>query len=146
MPRRKAGLIKDNKDRGMKEIEDLYNNMFADDPGPDSKACNIRQQIKSRLHKRILKEIEELRGVQKLTEEGSMEYGEIDQRIRRRILKEIQIIIDAYIIASQERRLKEWETMYGDIEHYKREFFYFRMDPDYDSLRKALHDYKFIED
>jgi hypothetical protein len=35
--------------------------------------------------------------------------------------------------------------MYGDIEHYKRDFFYFRMDPDYEDLRKILRDYKFVE-
>lgn len=147
MTKRKAGrLTKSKKDRGMEEIEDLYSNMFVNHPASGRKTYDIHPQVKSRLHKRILKEIEELRDMQKKTEEGSSEYCEIDQRIRRRVLKEIQIIIDAYVIAAQESRLEEWKTMYGDIEHYKREFFYFRMDLDYDNLGKTLHDYKFIEE
>jgi len=36
--------------------------------------------------------------------------------------------------------------MYGDIEHYRREFFYFRMDRDYEHFHKSLSDYKFIDE
>ena len=42
--------------------------------------------------------------------------------------------------------MREWESMYGDIEHYRREFFYFRMDSDYEDQDKLLLDYKIIED
>ena len=76
----------------------------------------------------------------------SVKYREIDCRIRRRVLKEIQIIIDAYVIAQQQRRVREWESMYGDIEHYRREFYYFRMDSDYEDQEKTLLDYKIIEE
>ncbi len=66
--------------------------------------------------------------------------------LRSRVLKEIQIIIDAYLVAEQGDRLEEWKSMYGDIEHYKREFFYFRMDQDYEAREKMLVDYKMIEE
>lgn len=140
-------LIRADVDRAMDEIEDLYRRMFLDGGGSEGcGACLIRPEIKSHLHKRILTEIETLREAQRATLFGSSEYREIDRKIRRRLLKEIQIIIDAYFVARVENRLAEWEAMYGDIEHYKRDFFYFRMDPDYDSMRKILSDYKFAED
>jgi len=130
----------------MDEIEKIYSRMLVSRKGSTEDRWDIHPEVKSRLHKRILADIETLRDAQKTMEFGSSEYREIDCRIRRRLLKEIQIIIDAHIIAMQESRLKEWEPMYGDIEHYKREFFYFRMDRDYESLEKALLDYKFIEE
>jgi len=145
--RRKRDLEKDLLDRGMEEIEGLYSSMLVHrHQGSEEAEWDIHPEIKSRLHQRILKEIEVLREAQKNTLFGSREYREIDCRIRRRVLKEIQIIIDAYVLASQERQVRDWECMYGDIEHYKREFFYFRMDPDYESLQKTLQDYKIIED
>lgn len=133
-------------DRAMEEIEDLYTHMFAVCQGPNGTYWNIHPEIKSRLHKRILEEIESLRETQRGMRFGYQDYWEIDRKIRRRLLKEIQIIIDAYVIAKEGNRLGEWEFMYGDIEHYKRDFFYFRMDPDYENLRKSLDDYKLIED
>jgi len=142
----RKNLEKDLRDRSMAEIESLYRHMLVHRKGAETTEWDIHPEIKSRLHQRILKEIETLREAQKNTFLGSREYREIDCRIRRRVLKEIQIIIDAYVIAAQEEQLRDWESMYGNIEHYKREFFYYRMDPDYESLQKTLQDYKIIED
>jgi hypothetical protein len=139
-------LAQDELDRGMIAIEDLYKSMLDQGQGPDGHGWGIHPEVKSRLHKRILHEIKSLRESQRNTEFGSVQYREIDCRIRRRVLKEIQIIIDAYVIARQEHRVKEWESMYGDIEHYRREFFYFRMDSDYEHQEKMLVDYKIIEE
>lgn len=136
----------DELDRGMLEIENLYRRMLDHGHGPEGRGWGIHPEVKSRLHKRILLEIESLRDAQRNTEFGSRKYRDIDCRIRRRVLKEIQIIIDAYVIARQESRVREWESMYGDIEHYRREFFYFRMDSDYEAGDKLLYDYKMIED
>ena len=149
MPER-TDLVPDEVDRDMEEIEDLYSHMLVDGSGRNEKCeekkYDIHPEIKSRLHKKILTEIEFLREAQRNTEFGSKDYWEIDYRIRRRVLKEIQIIIDAYVIALKESNLPEWECMYGDIAHYKRDFFYFRMDPDYENQQKILFDYKIIED
>ncbi len=143
----KQELIRPDVDRGMEEIEDLYRRMFLDARASDKcGGCSIRPEIKSHLHKKILTEIETLRDAQRATVFGSSGYLEIDRKIRRRLLKEIQIIIDAYFVARVENRLAEWEAMYGDIEHYKRDFFYFRMDPDYENRLKILSDYKFAEE
>jgi len=143
---KKKPLARADRDRAMEEIEELYSRMFLEGKAGGGAISKIHPVVKSRLHKRILAEIESLRDAQKAKDYGSRDYREIDRRIRRRVLKEIQIIIDAYLVARQENRLEEWEAMYGDIEHYKRDFFYFRMDPDYEDLRKILSDYKFVEE
>lgn len=144
--KKKAKVVRTNIDRGMVEIESLYDRMFIDGGGSREGECDIHPEIKSRLHKRILADIEALREDQRKSKFGSRDYWEIDRRLRARLLKEIQIIIDAYVVAEQGDRLGEWESMYGDIEHYKREFFYFRMDRDYEKREKMLHDYKMIEE
>ena len=139
-------LAQDELDRGMIEIEKLYTRMLTSGQGQDGEAWGIHSEVKSRLHKMILNEIESLRDAQRNTDFGSLKYREIDCRIRRRVLKEIQIIIDAYVIARKDSRVQEWESMYGDIEHYRREFYYFRMDSDYEKQEKMLYDYKIIEE
>ncbi len=144
--KKKRGIVRKGIDRGMVEIEKLYGRMFVEGSGPDQGRWDIHPEIKSRLHKKILTEIEALREAQRESKFGSREYWEIDRRLRSRVLKEIQIIIDAYVVAEQGDRLEEWKSMYGDIEHYKREFFYFRMDQDYEAREKMLLDYKMIEE
>jgi len=143
---KKVKVVRKDIDRGMAEIETLYGSMFIDGSGEEAGRWEIHPEIKSRLHKKILTDIEALREAQRKSEFGSHEYWEIDRRLRCRVLKEIQIIIDAYVVAQQGHRLEEWESMYGDIEHYKREFFYFRMDLDYERREKILVDYKMIEE
>ena len=144
--KKRAKIVRKSIDRDMEEIETLYGRMFISGKGTEDGHWDIHPEIKSRLHKKILTEIESLREVQREREFSSREYWEIDRRLRARVLKEIQIIIDAYVVAEQGDRLEEWESMYGDIEHYKREFFYFRMDQDYEAREKILVDYKFIEE
>jgi hypothetical protein len=143
--KKKSKVVRKSVDRDMAEIEKLYGRMFVS--GKDgTDGWEIHPEIKSRLHKKILTEIEALREAQREGEFGSREYWETDRRLRSRVLKEIQIIIDAYVVAEQGDRLEEWKSMYGDIEHYKREFFYFRMDQDYEAQEKMLTDYKMIEE
>jgi hypothetical protein len=143
---KKSKMVRKSADRDMAEIETLYGRMFITDKGAPDGRWEIHPEIKSRLHKKILTEIETLREAQREGKFGSREYRETDRRLRSRVLKEIQIIIDAYMVAEQGDRLEEWKSMYGDIEHYKREFFYFRMDRDYEALEKMLVDYKMIEE
>ncbi len=141
----KKDLVKEAMDRGMDEIDNLYSQMFINGEGDNTGVRDIHPEVKSRLHKKILSEIEALRDAQKTTNIGSLDYRELDRKIRCRVLKEIQIIMDAFVVASQGDRLEEWRSMYGDIEHYRRDFFYFRMDRNYENYQKTLPDYKFID-
>lgn len=144
--KKKSKVVRRSADPDMVEIEKLYERMLVAGKGGKDGHWEIHPEIKSRLHKKILTEIEALREAQTEGEFGSREYWETDRRLRSRVLKEIQIIIDAYVVAEQGDRLEEWKSMYGDIEHYKREFFYFRMDQDYEAQEKMLTDYKMIEE
>jgi hypothetical protein len=144
--KKRARIVRKSVDRDMAEIEKLYGRMFVGGTGAKEGQWEIHPEVKSRLHKKLLTEIESLREAQRESEFGSREYWETDRRLRSRVLKEIQIIIDAYVVAEQGGRLEEWKSMYGDIEHYKREFFYFRMDQDYEAREKMLLDYKMIEE
>lgn len=144
--KKKSRVARKSVDRDMAEIEKLYASMLVDGGGAGEGEWDIHPEIKSRLHKKILTEIGALREDQRKREFGSRDYWEIDRRLRSRVLKEIQIIIDAYVVAQQGDRLDEWKSMYGDIEHYKREFFYYRMDQDYEKSEKMLVDYKMIEE
>ena len=144
--KKKAKIVQKSVDQGMAEIEKLYGRMFTNEGPLGEEQWDIHPDIKSRLHKKILTDIEALRESQRKSEFGSRDYWEIDRRLRSRVLKEIQIIIDAYVVAEPGDRLGAWEYMYGDLEHYKREFFYFRMDQDYEKRAKMLDDYKMIEE
>jgi hypothetical protein len=144
--KKRAKMVRKSRDPDMAEIEKLYGRMLIEGKGTPDGRWEIHPEIKSRLHKKILSEIEALREAQRESKFGSREYWEIDRRLRSRVLKEIQIIIDAYVVAEQGDRLEEWKSMYGDIEHYRREFFYFRMDQDYEAREKILVDYKMIEE
>jgi len=144
--KKKSKMVRKSAESDMAEIDKLYGRMFITDTGASDGKWEIHPEIKSRLHKKILTEIETLREAQQEGEFGSREYWETDRRLRSRVLKEIQIIIDAYMVAEQGGRLEEWKSMYGEIEHYRREFFYFRMDQDYEAREKMLVDYKMIEE
>lgn len=147
MKKKRGELAPEDVDRGMEEIERLYRRMIVSGEDPDGQeGWRIHPEVKSRLHKRILNDIESLRDAQRSRSLDSRDYREIDRRLRSRVLKEIQIIIDAYVLARDRDRIDEWQSMYGDIDHYIRDFFYFRMDQDYERRHKTLDDYKFVEE
>ena len=74
------------------------------------------------------------------------QYLKLDYALRTLLLKEIQVIIDEYVLAKANGELKTWEETYGDIGHYTKNFFYYRMDGKYESQKKTLKDYKFSEE
>ena len=50
------------------------------------------------------------------------------------------------MLARKNGDLKSWKAMYGDIEHYIKNFFYYRMDGKYETKKKTLKDYKFLDE
>jgi hypothetical protein len=54
---------------------------------------------------------------------ASEQYRALDDEIRKLLLKEIQIIIDDYIISQQQGQLDVWIRMYGDIKYYIKNFY-----------------------
>jgi len=129
----------------MKQIENLYKKLI-NNQDSSGQSVNINKQIRAKLYKTILDDIKKLRKKQHKTDYISEKYEQLDCEIRLRLLKEIQIILDEYVLAKESGDLRSWKAMYGDIEHYIKNFFYYRMDGKYEAKKKILKDYKFLDE
>ncbi len=129
----------------MKQVETLYKKLLNYD-GPSGEAASINEQIRAKLLKTILDDLKKIRKKQQKTDYISEKYGELDHEIRLLLLKEIQVILDEHVLAKEKGNLKKWNAMYGEIEHYRRSFFYYRMDGKYEEKKKLLKDYKFLDE
>jgi len=129
----------------MKQIDLLYKKLIVSQEGTDSK-ITIEERVRSKLYKIILDELKKLRKKQKRIDYATDEYKELDREMRQLLLKEIQVIMDEYTLAKQNSTLKTWKEMYGDISHYVKNFYYYRMDEKYEARKKHLKDYKFLDD
>jgi hypothetical protein len=129
----------------MKQIDLLYKKLIVSQDGADS-TISIDEQVRSKLYKIILDELKKLRKKQQRIDYSAEEYEELDREMRQLLLKEIQVIMDEYVLAKQNSTLKTWREMYGDISHYIKNFYYYRMDDKYESKKKLLKDYKLLDD
>jgi hypothetical protein len=129
----------------MKQIDLLYKKLIVSQASTGRKVT-IDEQVRSKLYKTILDELKKLRKKQKRIDYSTKEYEQLDREMRHLLLKEIQVILDEYILAKQNGTLKIWKETYGDISHYIKNFYYYRMDEKYESKKKLLKDYKFLVD
>ena len=129
----------------MKQIDLLYKKLIVSQDGADS-TVSIDEQVRSKLYKIILDELKKLRKKQQRIDYSAEEYEELDREMRQLLLKEIQVIMDEYVLAKQNSTLKTWREMYGDISHYIKNFYYYRMDDKYEAKKKRLKDYKLLDD
>ena len=129
----------------MGKIDNLYKKLINHQDSPDQLA-KINEQIRSKLYKTILDDLKQLRKKQNKIDYNSEKYEKLDLEIRLRLLKEIQVILDEYVVARENGKLSRWKAMYGDIEHYIKNFFYYRMDGKYAAKKKTLKDYKFLDE
>ena len=127
----------------MKQVDNLYKKLIVslDTPGKKGK---IDEEVRDKLYQKILDNLKKLRKKQQKNEHIPEEYSKLDYEMRALLLKEIQVILDEYILAKANNDLKSWKEMYGDGEYYIRNFFYYRMDENYESQKKILKDYKFF--
>jgi hypothetical protein len=126
----------------MKEIEDLYRKLlqYAGKEPP-----KMDGQVRSRIFRRIMEDLERLQEKQGGCESWTDEYWKLDREIRLRLLKEIQIIIDDYTLAQETGQLDRWEKMYGNIDHYKEGFYRLRMDKAYEQKKDLSRGFKFVK-
>lgn len=130
----------------MKKIDNLYNKLVltAHSPG---KSMKIDEQVRSALLKQILDDLKKLKKKQHKNDYISEEYRKLDYEMRTLLLKEIQVILDEYVLARENGDISAWKETYGDVGHYIKNFFYYRMDGQYESRNKTLKDYRFfVED
>jgi hypothetical protein len=62
----------------------------------------------------------------KRSKHGSRQSEELGLQIRRLLLKEVQVIIDEYVLSQQNGTVERWKEMYGDIQHYIKNFYSYR--------------------
>lgn len=106
----------------IRQIEKLYTRMIQrqDDGG------KINSGVRAEIFHRIMDDVERLKKKLKHTRPGSRAHRALDAEMRQLMLKEIQVIIDDYIIARQNGTLERWQQMYGDISYYIRNFYAYR--------------------
>jgi len=106
----------------IRQIEKLYNKMIQrQDDG-----SKINTGVRTEIFHRIMDDVERLQKKLKHTRPGSRQHRALDAELRQLMLKEIQVIIDDYIIARQNGTLQRWQQMYGDISYYIRNFYTYR--------------------
>lgn len=127
----------------IKEVEGLYKKLLHMEKG--SGLFKIDSKVRSDIYAKIIKGVERLRDEQESHPSWSKGYWDIDREIRGLLLKEIQIIIDDYVVARDSGNLARWEDMYGNIEHYKDTFYNIRMDTAYDKRKKKAQGMKFVK-
>ncbi|MDY6843049.1 MAG: hypothetical protein SVW57_03025 [Thermodesulfobacteriota bacterium] len=109
----------------MHQIDSLYEKLVIKDETQST--YKIDTKIRAKIYEIIMDEVDKLRGEQDNLNSESLEYKQLETEIRLRLLKEIQVIIDDYILAKKNGNLDKWHDMYGDINRYKEGFFNYRI-------------------
>ncbi len=127
----------------MKEIDGLYRELVTQ-RGSGGMSKKAAAATRSSLLRRIATEVESLIKKQPDQAFDPEQYLFIDREIRERLLMEIQIILDEYTLAARNNELAKWEAMYGDIQYYQRNFYYFRFSSRDKKEYRGLSDYHFV--
>lgn len=129
---------------GIKQVEKLYEKMIGvDDAAKES--GNIDEGVRAEIFQKIMGDVDRLLKKLKRCKQGSREFIDLDCEIRNLLLKEIQVIIDDYVIAQKKGTLGRWENMYGDINKYKNNFQIYRETHISNSSENILSNYGFFD-
>lgn len=127
----------------LRQIEILYKKLHA--------SARIRGRLKldpgtrSDIFDKIMADVERLLKKIKQLPPESEDFQKVDSEIRLLLMKEIQIIIDDYVLCRHNGTLQGWVAMYGSIEYYIRNYYMYRDGRDSDVLQ-ASHRYGFYDD
>jgi hypothetical protein len=124
----------------LKQVDRLYRKMIIYDS-----ACTgrINSGVRSELFHVIMDDIDRLQKKALRLPPQSEQYRSLDSEIRKLLLKEIQIIIDDYMISQQQGTLDLWNRMYGDIKYYIRNFYFYSKGESVDSDEQVMDRYGF---
>jgi hypothetical protein len=127
----------------LRQIEILYKKLHA--------SARVRGSLKldpgsrSDIFDKIMGDVERLLKKIKQIPPESEDFETVDGEIRLLLMKEIQIIIDDYVLCRHNGTLQSWVEMYGNIEYYIRNYYMYRDGCDSDALQ-ASHRYGFYDD
>jgi len=122
----------------LRQVEQLYKKLHA--------AAQTRGRPKldptgrSDIFDKIMEDVERLLKKSKSLAPGSDSYEKVDAEIRLLLMKEIQVIIDDYVLNRRSGTLKQWHAMYGDIQYYVNNYYKYRDGREADT-RTAAHRY-----
>ena len=127
----------------LKQVDRLYRKMIVYDS-----ACTgrINSSVRSELFHVIMDDIDRLQKKALRLPPQSEQYRSLDSEIRKLLLKEIQIIIDDYMISQQQGTLDLWNRMYGDIKYYIRNFYLYSKGESIESDEQVMDRYGFYMD
>ena len=127
----------------LKQVDRLYRKMIVYDS-----ACTgrINSGIRSELFHVIMDDIDRLQKKAVRMPPQSEQYRALDGEIRKLLLKEIQIIIDDYVISQQQGTLDLWHRMYGDIKDYIKNFYLYSRGELSESDEQVMDKYGFYID
>jgi len=127
----------------LKQVDRLYRKMIVYDS-----ACTgrINSGVRSELFHVIMDDIDRLQKKALRLPPQSEQYRSLDSEIRTLLLKEIQIIIDDYMISQQQGTLDLWNRMYGDIKYYIRNFYLYSRGESIESDEQVMDRYGFYMD
>jgi hypothetical protein len=110
---------------GTRQIERLYKKMITFEDASRGQG-NIDPQIRAELFRTIMDDMEGLLKKLKRSKRGSRISEQLGLRIRQLLLKEVQVIIDEYVLSQQNGTVDRWKEMYGDIHDYIKNFYLYR--------------------
>ncbi len=127
----------------LRQIETLYKKLHA------SARTRDRLQLdpggRSDIFDKIMVDVERLlKKIKKLPPESEA-FDKADYEIRMLLMKEIQVIIDDYVLSRRSGSLKNWLAMYGDIRYYIKNYYAYR-DGNGKDVFQAGHRYGFYDD
>ena len=129
----------------IKQIEKLYKNMVAINDA-ESGSEKIDSAVRTEIYRKIMDNVDRLLNKMKRFHQDSTQYRETDAEIRNLLLKEIQVIIDDYVVAKRNGTLEQWKAMYGELDRYVRNFHIYRQGdlpdkPENISKKYGFYDY-----
>ena len=127
----------------LRQIEILYKKLHAS--ARIRGRLNLDSGSRSDIFDKIMADVERLMKKMKQLPPGGEDFQKVDSEIRLLLMKEIQIIIDDYVLCRHSGTMQGWVDMYGNIEYYIRNYYMYRDGCDTDDLQVA-HRYGFFDD
>jgi hypothetical protein len=110
---------------GTRQVDRLYKKMITFDDA--SSGCgSVDPCVRAEILRTIMDDMEGLLKKLKHSKRGSRQSDELGQQIRHLLLKEVQIIIDEYVLSRRNGTVERWKEMYGDINYYIKNFYSYR--------------------
>jgi len=110
---------------GTRQIERLYKKMITFEDASSGQG-NIDPRIRAEILQTIMDDMESLLKKLRRSKHGSRKAENLGQQIRQLLMKEVQVIIDEYVLSRRNGTVEHWKEMYGDINYYIKNFYSYR--------------------